>query len=247
MNVSKGFPLQQQKFNALQKSNEFSRSTGGAGGWVSRGSDVINNIRDYGFNELAETAYSNKRGYAIRTNPKTGEKEMFVAGTRTGGDWAANFGEGLKRKAYQIAGYDQIRSNKWRREYEDLLAREAVKNNVDVIYGHSRGGAIVNDIPVKGIKKIGLDAATILAYKKYDIENHRQNQFFDRVIGGRFRFKGRNPNDHGYKAPHVVTINKSYRPLQSDGYLLRKNKRINNAFRYQRKIGYNKKYHFIYK
>ncbi|AXH73195.1 MAG: putative esterase/lipase [Bacilladnaviridae sp.] len=54
-------------------------------------------------------------------------------------------------------------SGHFRGEYVDYLEQVAIDNDVEVIYGHSRGAAIMNqmDVPTSTIK-IGLDGATAL-------------------------------------------------------------------------------------
>lgn len=47
-------------------------------------------IQDPLFKQFAQDAYDSEEGYAIRTNPYTGEKEMFVAGTRNIPQWGLN-------------------------------------------------------------------------------------------------------------------------------------------------------------
>lgn len=134
----------------------------------------------------ASKAYSAKRGYDIYVNPKTKQKEMFVRGTtfRKGGlEWVQNALEspvgGIGSGTAVVASALSRRS---RRQYSNFLSGVAKKEGVKVIYGHSRGGAVVNDMNVPGARKIGLDAATILN-ERSKITNIRQRQAFDRVIG----------------------------------------------------------------
>lgn len=110
---------------------------------------VKRTVNDKSFGDFADKAYKAKRGYAIRRNPTTGEKEMFVRGTtfkRGGVEWLQNLAEapgfanvGLGE---QLVGDF---SRHIRGKYSKFLSGIAKKERVTVIYGHSRGGAVVND------------------------------------------------------------------------------------------------------
>lgn len=144
---------------------------------------VKTTLADPSFNDFANNAYTAERGYAIRVNPFTAQKEMFIAGTRTQQDWASNLLEAFPHGGKLITNYatfpmrdsaDQWRGHAtpWRlkaqRYYEDV----AFEEGVDIIYGHSRGGAIVADMQVSDdIQKIGLDAAMVIADNK-DMVNY---------------------------------------------------------------------------
>jgi hypothetical protein len=163
------------------------------------------------FITFAKDAYKAKENYAIRINPITGEKEMFIAGshspfTRKGvGQWALNLwdvpiallehpsdewflGPEMKWADEAIKygrdrGYDPIGwLDPWRRRSTKKFERIARDQGVDVIYGHSRGGAIVADMHVpKGTKKVGLDAAMLLAGNRAML-NYKEDQVFDEII-----------------------------------------------------------------
>lgn len=139
---------------------------------------IRKNIQTGSFREFADAAYNSPRGYAIRTNPVTGEREMMVAGTRNVKDWFSNILE---------SGGSHVKLPHWlakyRGNYTKFLADEARKNGVTVIYGHSRGATIANLVPVDATK-IGVDGATVLSRKK-PAYNISQNQWFDRAIGAR--------------------------------------------------------------
>ncbi len=223
------FQNQVNKLNAERVNNNWNRSMGRSGGFVSRGADVLPTVRRYDFNKFAKQAYEAPRGYAIRENPHTGEREMFVAGTRTTGDWGGNLKESVRRK-YETLLRLKSRPVGYRSRYENHLADVARKAKVDVIYGHSRGAALVNDIPYSGAKKIGLDGATIMSFQPYSNDNYIQNQPFDKLIGGRYRVFGRQKNT--YVNPGRV------RPITFD----------------RKRYGYkkylptiNEKYHYIYR
>lgn len=132
------------------------------------------------FDSFVIQAYANKEGYAIRINPITGEKEMMIAGTRTKQDWASNAIETLENKVLGTP-YTPWRS-KATRKYE----RIAKKEGIDIVYGHSRGGAIVADMNVPATK-VGLDAAMVLASNKelwnLNEGGTRVTGLFDRGIG----------------------------------------------------------------
>lgn len=131
------------------------------------------------FDDFVAVAYEDPEGYSIRVNPVNGETEMMVAGTRNFRDWTSNvydtwavnqdvFNKSLLRKA----GYskDHIfkleQMNVWRTSAQRKYERIAKENHVDVIYGHSRGGALVADMRIEGVEKVGLDAAMASARNK---------------------------------------------------------------------------------
>ena len=130
------------------------------------------------FNQFANQAYTTERGYAIRVNPLTGQKEMFIAGTRNQQDWASNLLEisphgtkllGNHLYTFGIDLEDQWtdHASPWRKRAQSYYEQVALDEHVDIIYGHSRGGAIVADMQVSDdIQKVGLDAAMIIADNK---------------------------------------------------------------------------------
>lgn len=118
--------------------------------------------------DFGAEAYKNKWGYAIRTNPTTGNKEMFLSGSRTVGDWGSNIVEAVDL----IPGVQwgpAVFSEELRHDYalrlDDVIEREGVV----VVYGHSRGGAVVSDLK-SNVKIIALDGATNIGSKR-DIFN----------------------------------------------------------------------------
>lgn len=132
------------------------------------------------FNDFANEAYASERGYAIRVNPVTGQKEMFIAGTRTAQDWASNAMEirpkggkwYAKHMFKDLADSEQFddldhHATKWREEAQQHYEEVAIEEGVEVIYGHSRGGAIVADMNLPDdVQKVGLDAAMVIADNK---------------------------------------------------------------------------------
>lgn len=143
------------------------------------------------FDNKMTLAYAKPEGYYIARNPETGEVEMFVAGTRTADQWAGNAYDALAMgfesktkdeydKIMHMAGVPRGLSDKLYTPYdksllyrvtrgrkENELARVARENNVDVVYGHSRGGALVADAPFDDhVTRVGVDSAMIIAKNK---------------------------------------------------------------------------------
>lgn len=138
------------------------------------------------FVSFANEAYSSPGGYAIRINNRTGEKEMFVRGTtfkRGGVEWVQNI---LESPVTANSGLGTTISRdvsvKLRRQYSKRLSDVARRHGVSIIYGHSRGAAVVEDMKVPGSVKLALDGATILNSRS-TIQNYRQRQIFDGIIG----------------------------------------------------------------
>jgi len=131
-------------------------------------------------------AYSSPSGYSIRKNPYTGEVEMFVRGTtfkRGGAEWAQNLLE--SPVGAMVATPWHALSKYGRERHSNYLSKIARDKGVDVIYGHSRGAAIVVDMNVPGATKVGVDGAMMLTKRRYqgNMVNYRQSQFFDAAIG----------------------------------------------------------------
>lgn len=173
--------------NKKFKNEGYNRSYNAGNSSVSSFKRTVN---DKSFSDFADKAYKAKRGYAVRINPKTGEKEMFVRGTtfkRGGVEWAQNVLEtplsSMVGLGTTIAG--DI-SRHIRGKYSKFLTDVAKREKVKVVYGHSRGAAVVNDMKIPGVRKYGLDGATIL--NRYPtITNYRQKQGFDALIGANAR------------------------------------------------------------
>mmetsp|Transcript_18517 Transcript_18517/g.27448 ORF Transcript_18517/g.27448 Transcript_18517/m.27448 type:complete len:246 (+) Transcript_18517:1894-2631(+) len=178
--------------------------------------DTISKVlQDSHFDGFAKDAYASEHGYAIRVNPNTGEKEMFIAGTRHGVQWGLNLldtvlytGDSLIDKEVQLfrtvvfdefgiplpnPGHAKIlaKLDVARDAKEEYFAEVAKANHVQVIYGHSRGGAIASDIAGRtGARAIGLDAAMSIAHNKDTLnvnEGHagslNPKDYFDALIG----------------------------------------------------------------
>lgn len=153
------------------------------------------------FSGFADEAYRNRTGYAIRNNPLTGQKEMFVAGTRTPSDWALNALDlGISVLEKPSLFIPKVAGERWVHALESTgvtkvfryldpvrvrqkkkLERIAKAEGVEVIYGHSRGGAIVADMQTSATK-VGLDAAMMIASNK-EMLNLQETQLFDKAIG----------------------------------------------------------------
>jgi hypothetical protein len=144
---------------------------------------IDQSIRTKSFNAFAQKAYAAEDGYAIRVNPMTGEKEMFVRGTtfkRHGVEWFQNIAEHPSLNWT----YSQKASKKHRDRHSDKLSKIAKANNVNILYGHSRGAPIMDAMKVPRATKLGLDGAMLLRNDKSDTLNYRQKQLFDRAING---------------------------------------------------------------
>lgn len=173
-------------------------------------SKIKETLSNKSFNDFASRAYSNPDGYAIRINPITGQKEMFIAGTRNKKDWFWNVADtllyggdraitrGKKRlkKTFHLDKHKQVsgteffaKLDKDRVQKERMYESIAQKNGVEIVYGHSRGGAYVADLALdKAVHKIGLDSAMVIARNK-ELRNYYQGGglnplgSFDAAIG----------------------------------------------------------------
>ena len=96
--------------------------------------DDLSTVRSDWFNWVMHDAYNSDRGYAVATNPYTGEKVMVVAGTRNARDWIAN--------AYELASGRSKFARRWERHkyrehYQDFLSnvakREGVQSTVPTV------------------------------------------------------------------------------------------------------------------
>lgn len=144
------------------------------------------NIAHSSFRNFAKEAYTSEEGYSIRVNPVTNKREMFIAGTRDLNQWALNIYDGL----LHLNGLGMIQIfDPWRFEKQNKLGRIAALNAVDIVYGHSRGGAIAADMPLpECTQRVGLDAAMILSTNKNMINLNEggslnPTSLFDKYIG----------------------------------------------------------------
>ena len=147
-------------------------------------------------------------GYQLRINPNTGEREMFVAGSDGWKDWVLNgidavysgtehfFGRELDKVWESETGLPSVTRldlrnlDVYRTERSKKLSKIAKDFDVDVVYGHSRGGAIVADMDLSGTKrdgtkfsgtKIGVDSAMIIAKNK-NMKNYHRGSAFDYIL-----------------------------------------------------------------
>lgn len=183
MSLQVKFRKQVYKANAINQNRKWKQNqlSNNVGDFFYDESTALNYLHSGRIGSLAERAYASKNGYSISKNPQTGDVEMFVRGTATLGEWGQNFVEspfyrGKARKA----------SLGVRQEFADRLSRIAEREGVTVVYGHSRGAAVLGDMRGNFLK-IGLDGATILntRAKNDDILNVRQKSVFDWVLARR--------------------------------------------------------------
>lgn len=174
-------------------------------------------LSDPSFGQFAAEAYEADKGYSIRVNPMTGETEMFVAGTRDIGQWGLNLYDAaaqlvdstFNKLADTTANrlFDNVPFHKyiaphvdlpnqhtaehadvWRKNKTAYYEQVARDNHVKVIYGHSRGAALVADMKLKGVTKIGLDGAMSITHNR-DMVNYNEwgtgqvTGAFDGLIG----------------------------------------------------------------
>jgi len=166
------------------------------------------------FKKFVNEGYAAEDGYSIRINPNTGQKEMFIAGTRNAAQWGLNAldsvlygadkvisaGVNATERAFMkeifhkdvapvpvnlklFSRLDRPRENKTK-FYEQIAKDEGV----EVIYGHSRGGAMVADMNVPGVEKVGLDAAMLIARNTDELNINEGGGYnplgaFDALIG----------------------------------------------------------------
>lgn len=167
------------------------------------------------FKDFVNRGYASEDGYAIRINPRTHQKEMFIAGTRHGSQWLLNVLDaglyvgdkllskianstvevGLAEMTGQHIPFDRFNikllqhldrpRHKKEKFFADIIEREGV----DVVFGHSRGGAMVADLDIsQHIQKVGLDSAMMIA-SNTDMINYNEGGgynplgLFDKIIG----------------------------------------------------------------
>jgi hypothetical protein len=134
-------------------------------------------------------AYNSDKGYAVKRNPTTGLNEMFVAGTHKPTtkkgvkEWVQNIGEGVEH----LTLTDNKRFNVFthhRQNFAHKLEDAAHSEKVDVVYGHSRGAAIISDFEAKDdFIFIGLDGATGITREHDNILNIlHKGDLFDNAI-----------------------------------------------------------------
>lgn len=175
---------------------------------------IKTDLNDPSFKDFVNQGYESEKGYSIRINPRTGQKEMFVAGTRNASQWGLNLldtvlysadkGLNIMLNDLEVAAQEAVgiesptpmfpvdikmfqHIDVPRNRKQQELAAIAEENDVEVIYGHSRGGAMVSDMDVSA-QKIGLDAAMLIAHNKDTLNINEGGGInplglFDEIIG----------------------------------------------------------------
>lgn len=156
------------------------------------------------FQLFVKTAYDHPEGWAVRENPVTNKREMMVAGTRSKEDWFLNVYD-----YYLIEKGDTSMQylDPWRTKKQQFYADTAANNGIHIVYGHSRGAALVADMPSPPhIQKVGLDGAMVLALNKQMLNIHEGGwnplSIFDRALAE----SGENnvTADYSFWKPHAV-------------------------------------------
>lgn len=170
-------------------------------------------INETDLESLKSQAYVNTDGLAIRTNPQTGYKELFIAGSRTHRDWTQNALEAGGKMLSDVdlllkvkGGYDKAKivyaaeglsklealdptgtvvlhgthnvldsSTVARDEYAAYIDRVIEANDIDIVYGHSRGAATASGLK-SDVKIIGLDGAMYIAHPSANFLNLTQTE-----------------------------------------------------------------------
>lgn len=146
--------------------------------------------------EFLTAAYENPNGYAIRVNPITGNKEMMIAGTRNRGDfsirdWVQNVAEGIHHipliedivgeerwgAVDALGTYSEARRDEGSKRYEAIAEEEGV----EVVYGHSRGAAVMSGMNGPW-ESVGLDGASYIGHHKSYTNIVQKGGLFDRAI-----------------------------------------------------------------
>lgn len=136
-------------------------------------------IKQSDLHTFKENAYESSTGYSIRINPHTGYKEMFIAGSSDSQDWVSNVVEGLEHLGVgtPIGFLSEHEKIKFANHLQDI----ATKENVDVVYGHSRGVSIMSYMDSDDQIRIGLDGASVIGARSHYV-NLDGTSFFDRLI-----------------------------------------------------------------
>lgn len=153
---------------------------------VGRDVDLYGNpYYDYQLKRGFDAAYESPSGYSVLKNPISDENEVFVRGTKYGGEWLQNALEALPSvagAAFPSLGLAASGSYRKRGAFAKKVETARKKTNAKVVYGHSRGAAVVADM-TSSAKKVGVDGAMLLAPKsRRDFVNYRQSQWFDWLI-----------------------------------------------------------------
>jgi hypothetical protein len=143
-------------------------------------SDANKFLFNKNFDRNIKEAYDRPEGYTFSINPLTGKKEMYIAGTRHKMQWPLNildtitynfekyFGDDYRKfQNSQIPGLGYVTPHfkyldPWRIDKEKYYSDIANMHDIDVVIGHSRGGALTADLDFGGTK-VGVDAAMTAA------------------------------------------------------------------------------------
>lgn len=141
-----------------------------------------------------DAAYKEKDGYYIRVDPDTQKKIMYVAGSRSTGDWSRNafdvFAMGINKAERKYLAkkngeipIDFLKFDFTRNKKVQMLDSVARREGVDIAIGHSRGAALVGDMQYPN-QKIGMDGAMVINRDK-TMPNYIEGGFpgiFDEII-----------------------------------------------------------------
>lgn len=144
-------------------------------------------IKDSQLGTFKDQAYANEDGLAIRINPVTGKKELFVAGTRTGKEWLQNVVEGAGHAMPGVLGVSHATrySELQRQDYADWIDQIVELEDIEVVYGHSRGAATMSEMHSE-VQYIGVDGASFIGHHKdyINLQNTGVGGLgFDKLIG----------------------------------------------------------------
>lgn len=196
---------------------------------------------DYWDNYMSSTAmssflnaaYQSPDGYAIRTNPVTGMKEMMIAGTHSPTtaqgleEWGSNITEGLEH-AVTFGHSDLVANVDGRKQFAADLEHIAHEEGVEVVYGHSRGAAILSHFDPTEFIGIGLDGASFIGDKNSGFINIRSNQVFDSSIGA-------------FKKNTVVLKKKKFHDVTTQKKVAKKKKLTTKSDKLAKKTGFSSK------
>lgn len=147
-------------------------------------------FRESDMQSFKEAAYASPDGYAIRVNPVTGDKEMFIAGTHSPltkkgrHEWGMNLAMGFRKitpEWFDI--FSEVGEGSFEEIYRDAKAKEEIaeSDGVVVVYGHSQGAAKVSWFDKTKFKRVGLNGASFIA-EGSDLMNIKGDSYFDRGI-----------------------------------------------------------------
>lgn len=167
-------------------------------------------LEDSNMTDFMADSYESGDGYVIRLNPLTGKKEMMIAGTHpaTSVKGAKEWVQNLMEATENVVGRNRLstHSEHHRNKFADRLIDIAQEEDVEVVYGHSRGAAIASHFPEE-FTVIGIDGASSIGERRPYInliQSRGPLGTFDNIIAsghkGNVRLKG--------KGFHNVSVNK---------------------------------------